>query len=77
MLIDACHLLISPLQGKAEIAQRVLEVQSLPGALPAQLVRPTAGKLTWVLDTASASKLRIPEWAEGKIFPRSERPPAQ
>lgn len=26
-------------EGKAEIVQRALEVQSLPGALPAQLVR--------------------------------------
>lgn len=31
-------------QGKAEIVQRVLEVQSLPGALPAQLVRPKHGE---------------------------------
>ncbi len=28
---------------KAEIVQRVLEVQSLPGALPAQMVRPQVG----------------------------------
>jgi hypothetical protein len=30
--------------------QRALEVQALPGALPAQLVRPTAGSLRWFLD---------------------------
>lgn len=97
------------------MVQRALEVQTLPGALPVQLVQPgsgecgvvgrlgrrcgqsvwhgalaaagetspsrlqvphvfkhaphcccaTAGKLTWVLDQASAASLRIPEWAEG------------
>lgn len=31
-------------QGKAEVVQRVLEVQSLPGSLPAQLVRPEQGE---------------------------------
>ncbi|KAI7837306.1 hypothetical protein COHA_008821 [Chlorella ohadii] len=63
-------------QGKAEVVQRALEVQSLPGALPVQLVQPAGGKLSWVLDQASAAKLRIPEWAEGsKKFPRSENPP--
>jgi 6-phosphogluconolactonase len=63
-------------QGKAEVVQRALEVQTLPGALPVQLVQPGSGKLTWVLDQASAALLRIPEWAEGsKKFPRSENPP--
>lgn len=63
------------LQGKAEVVQRVLEVQSLPGALPAQLVRPAAGKLTWLLDGASAAHLHTAEdWAAGKLFPRSEKP---
>lgn len=47
------------------MVQRALEVQSLPGALPVQLVQPAGGKLSWVLDQASAAKLRIPEWAEG------------
>ncbi|KFM28048.1 putative 6-phosphogluconolactonase 1 [Auxenochlorella protothecoides] len=49
-------------QGKAEIVQRVLEVQSLPGALPAQLVRPKHGKLTWVLDAESAKELHVADW---------------
>lgn len=65
------------MQGKADVVQRVLEVQSLPGALPAQLVRPGEGKLTWVLDQASAAQLQPPEeWASGKKFPRSEKPAA-
>ena len=68
---------LHPEQGKAEVVQRVLEVQSLPGALPAQLVRPAAGKLTWVLDQAAASQLHsAEEWASGKAFPRSEKPAA-
>lgn len=57
-------------QGKAEVVQRALEVQSLPGALPVQLVRPRE-KLTWVLDTASASALSKEEWDDRKKFPRS------
>ncbi|PSC76319.1 putative 6-phosphogluconolactonase chloroplastic [Micractinium conductrix] len=63
-------------QGKAEVVQRALEVQSLPGALPVQLVQPASGSLTWVLDAASASALRPDDWALGsKKFPRSENPP--
>ncbi|EFN53186.1 hypothetical protein CHLNCDRAFT_36534 [Chlorella variabilis] len=63
-------------QGKAEVVQRALEVQTLPGALPVQLVQPTSGKLTWVLDEASASSLAVADWAAGsKKFPRSENPP--
>jgi len=31
-------------QGKAEVVQRALEVQSLPGALPVQLVQPSSGE---------------------------------
>lgn len=57
---------------KAEIVQRVLEVQALPGALPAQMVRPSAGKLKWVLDSFSAQELRLEDWeAGGKAFPRN------
>ena len=58
-------------EGKAEIVQRVLEVQSLPGALPAQLVQPSAGSLKWFLDIASAQKLAIHKWDSTKEFPRS------
>jgi len=58
-------------EGKAEIVQRVLEVQSLPGALPAQLVQPTAGSVTWFLDVASAQNLAMHKWESSKDFPRS------
>ncbi|PNH10783.1 putative 6-phosphogluconolactonase 5, chloroplastic [Tetrabaena socialis] len=57
--------------GKAEIVQRTLEVQALPGALPAQLVRPRGGKLKWLLDVPSAEHLDVASWGEGKQWPRS------
>lgn len=57
---------------KAEIVQRVLEVQALPGSLPAQLVRPTSGKLAWVVDVAAAENLDLAAWSESKNFPRSQ-----
>lgn len=57
--------------GKAEIVQRALEVQSLPGALPVQLVQPSSGKVSWVLDKAAAGDLAVAEWENTKRFPRS------
>ena len=57
--------------GKAEVVQRALEVQSLPGALPVQLVRPAAGNVTWVVDRPAAASLAVDTWAEAKKFPRS------
>lgn len=57
---------------KAEVVQRILEVQALPGALPAQLVRPSSGKLRWFLDVQSAQNLIIDSWADTKQFPRSQ-----
>ena len=43
---------------------------------PAAARRVLAGKLTWVLDSGSASALHIDDWAKGsKAFPRSENPP--
>ncbi|KAL3157888.1 hypothetical protein ABBQ32_012299 [Trebouxia sp. C0010 RCD-2024] len=57
--------------GKAEIVQRALEVQALPGALPAQLVKPASGSLTWYLDADSAQGLHIQHWEDKKAFPRS------
>ncbi|CAD7704821.1 unnamed protein product [Ostreobium quekettii] len=59
-------------EGKAEAVQRVLEVQALPGALPAQMVRPAEGRLTWVLDSGSARDLSMTEWGNKKAFPRNE-----
>jgi 6-phosphogluconolactonase len=60
-------------EGKAEIVQRVLEVQSLPGALPAQLVRPEDGKVTWILDADAAAGIAAEKWEEPAKtdFPRS------
>ena len=57
--------------GKAEVVQRALEVQSLPGALPVQLVRPDGGRLTWVLDQSAAERLQVANWDDPKKFPRS------
>eukprot|EP00239_Pterosperma_sp_CCMP1384_P001935 CAMPEP_0197849678 /NCGR_PEP_ID=MMETSP1438-20131217/12868_1 /TAXON_ID=1461541 /ORGANISM="Pterosperma sp., Strain CCMP1384" /LENGTH=383 /DNA_ID=CAMNT_0043462461 /DNA_START=65 /DNA_END=1216 /DNA_ORIENTATION=- len=59
--------------GKAEVVERALEMQSLPGALPVQLVRPD-GALTWMLDQASAADLNQKEWTNPKAWPRSELP---
>jgi len=58
--------------GKAEIVQRILECQALPGAMPAQLVRPANGKVIWLLDIESSENLRIPQWENSKLFPRTE-----
>ena len=59
-------------EGKAEVVQRTLEVQALPGSLPAQLVRPESGKTRWFLDVQSAQHLNIASWEEAKLFPRSQ-----
>jgi 6-phosphogluconolactonase len=59
---------------KAEVVQRVMEVQSLPGALPAQLVRPHPGHLRWVLDFESASEINPELWDSERAHPRSEIP---
>lgn len=56
-------------EGKAEIVQRCLEHHALPGALPAQLVRPSSGKLVWMLDAGSSKNLQISHWDERKAFP--------
>lgn len=52
--------------------QRALEVQSLPGALPAQLVRPKAGVLRWIVDAMSAQHLDIAGWDDQRSYPRSQ-----
>jgi 6-phosphogluconolactonase len=57
-------------EGKAEVVQRALEVQSLPGALPVQLVRPQ-DSMHWILDKASAASLHVDAWEEKKKFPRN------
>jgi len=60
-------------EGKAEVVQRALEVQALPGALPAQLVR-CSGRVRWLLDVPSAQHLNIAEWDDPKAWPRSVVP---
>lgn len=59
-------------ESKAEIVQRTLETQSLPGAIPAQLVAPTSGRLTWMVDADSASMLSPLDWEDCKMWPRSD-----
>lgn len=58
-------------QGKAEVLQRILEVSALPGALPAQLVRPTDGSVTWFADLAATAELNDEVWGDAKKFPRN------
>jgi len=65
-------LIVAVGDSKAEIVQRILETQALPGALPAQLVRPTAGHVKWLLDSFSAQNLELEEWQNKKAFPRSQ-----
>jgi 6-phosphogluconolactonase len=43
--------------GKAETLRRVLEGERRPTELPAQLVRPTSGALTWLVDEEAARRL--------------------
>jgi 6-phosphogluconolactonase len=54
---------------KAEVLQRVFERPALPGALPAQMVRPNEGDLSWFVDKDAASKLAIASWSDPKKFP--------
>ncbi|HEV2619543.1 MAG TPA: 6-phosphogluconolactonase, partial [Acidobacteriaceae bacterium] len=42
---------------KADILARVVEGPRDPESLPSQLIRPASGKLTFLLDSAAASKL--------------------
>jgi 6-phosphogluconolactonase len=44
---------------KAEVLQKVLNGDHKPDLLPAQLIRPTHGKLIWLVDQAAASRLKI------------------
>jgi 6-phosphogluconolactonase len=42
---------------KADAVQAVLEGDYQPDEYPAQIIRPTQGEVTWMLDTAAASRL--------------------
>ena len=59
-LLNAAHhvLFLVEGQGKAARLHEVLEGESHPDQLPAQLVRPTAGELVWMLDRPAASGLK-------------------
>lgn len=58
--------------GKADVVYRTLECQALPGAIPAQSVRPTNGTVSWLLDVDSAAELEIAAWDDKKKYPRSK-----
>jgi 6-phosphogluconolactonase len=46
--------------GKASMLQHVLEGPFAPDERPAQIVRPTPGEVTWLVDAAAAEKLTPP-----------------
>lgn len=60
--------------GKADVVHRALECQALPGAVPAQMVRPENGSVTWLLDLESSKELEIASWDNQKKHPRSQVP---
>ncbi|CAG2231446.1 PGLS [Mytilus edulis] len=56
-LLEEKTRIISPIKGKADIVQRVLEGKE-EVLLPAARVRPTNGDVIWYLDKGAASKLK-------------------
>jgi 6-phosphogluconolactonase len=42
---------------KAEILKMILATENSQPKVPAQMVRPTSGQVTWLFDKAAASKL--------------------
>jgi 6-phosphogluconolactonase len=46
-------------QKKAEILHQILEGGHQPDLLPAQLIRPSRGRLIWLVDQAAASRLTL------------------
>ena len=66
----ACIFLVCG-EGKADVVHRALECQALPGALPAQMVRPQDGSVTWLVDIASSKELEIAQWENKRAYPRS------
>jgi len=49
---------------KARVLQQVVEGPYQPDRLPAQLVRPSRGSLTWLVDQAAAAQLSAPPHGE-------------
>lgn len=61
LLNAARHILFLVTGGeKADAIQAVLEGNHQPDKYPAQIVQPTQGEVTWMLDTAAATKLKLP-----------------
>ncbi len=54
----ACILFLVAGAEKARTLQEVVERPAKPPRYPAQLIRPSAGELTWYVDRAAASRLR-------------------
>jgi 6-phosphogluconolactonase len=54
--------------GKAEVLKDVLLGKYDPETKPSQLIRPASGKLTFLLDKASAAELPEPAEADGAAF---------
>lgn len=63
-------------KGKAEAIQRVFERAALPGSLPAQLVQPFNGDITWFVDDNATSQLSASTWNNPKDFPFFDHPKA-
>lgn len=55
---------------KAAAVARSLETQALPGAAPAQLLRP-AGGVTWLVDADAGADLSPGKWGDAKAWQRS------
>ena len=56
-------------KGKAFTLERIFERPALPGALPAQMVRPMKSETMWFVDREAASELRLEEWGNAKKYP--------
>ena len=59
-MLDACAELLFLVVGgaKANVLHRVLDGPRQPRELPAQLIAPSAGQLSWLVDASAASELR-------------------
>ena len=73
--INAARRIVLPVMGsnRAELVQRVLEVQALPGAQPAQMLSPKESAL-WQLDSEAGAALTMERWGDKKAFPRNHPP---
>jgi len=56
----ACIMFLISGEAKAEALRTVLEGAYQPDRFPAQLIRPTLGRLLWLVDRAAARLLRLP-----------------